>query len=58
VKILELMEREPTITIPLLSLEIGVTPRAVEKQISKFQKEGLIKRIGPDKGGHWEVVKD
>ena len=48
VKILELMEREPTITIPLLSLEIGITQRAVEKQIAKLQKEGLVKRIGPD----------
>lgn len=50
------MKREPAITIPLLAQEIGITPRAVEKQIAKLQKEGLIKRIGPDKGGHWEIV--
>jgi predicted HTH transcriptional regulator len=24
-------------------------------QIRKLQKEGIIKRIGPAKGGHWEV---
>jgi len=25
--------------------------------MSKLKKEGIIKRIGPDKGGHWEVIK-
>jgi len=25
--------------------------------IAKLKKEGRIKRMGPDKGGHWEVIK-
>jgi ATP-dependent DNA helicase RecG len=29
----------------------------MEWQIAKLKKEGRIKRIGPAKGGHWEVVK-
>jgi|GEM_PF-657427 len=26
-----------------------------KSQLRKLQKEGIIKRIGSDKGGHWEV---
>ena len=28
----------------------------IEKNVSKLKKAGILKRIGPDKGGHWEVV--
>ncbi len=28
----------------------------VEKVVAKLKKAGILKRIGPDKGGHWEIV--
>ncbi len=28
-----------------------------QSQLCKLKKEGIIKRIGPAKGGKWEVVK-
>ena len=34
----------------------GVTPKAIEKHLAKLKAEGLLVRIGPDKGGHWEVI--
>lgn len=34
-----------------------LSQRTVENAIAKLKKAGLLKRIGPDKGGHWEVVK-
>jgi len=36
---------------------VGISQKGVEWQISKLKKEGRIKRIGPDKGGHWEAIK-
>jgi len=36
---------------------VGISPKGVEWQIAKLKKEGRIKRSGPDKGGHWEVMK-
>ncbi len=56
-KIITLMARNPYITQKELSLAIGLSRRGVEKNIDKLKKEGKIKRIGPAKGGHWEVVK-
>ena len=39
-----------------LAERIGITPKAVEKHLAKLKAEGIITRIGPAKGGHWEVV--
>ncbi len=30
---------------------------AIEKQIKKLQEIGVIRRVGPDKGGRWKVLK-
>ena len=35
---------------------VGVTERTIERNIEKLRKKGLSNRIGPDKGGYWEVV--
>lgn len=56
VKILELAAENRFITIPELSEAIGVTQRSIERNLKKLQHDGLIKRIGPAKGGHWEVT--
>jgi predicted HTH transcriptional regulator len=36
---------------------LGITERSVERNLNKLQQEELLKRIGPAKGGHWEVTK-
>lgn len=35
---------------------LGVNRAYLARVMSAMQKKGLIRRIGPDKGGHWEVV--
>ena len=44
-------------TIPELAVELKVTTRAVEKQIARLRDAERLRRIGPAKGGHWEVVE-
>jgi len=56
-KIMDLMRTDPAITIADLVQNIGITDRAIKKQIEKLKAQGRIRRIGPDKGGHWEVVE-
>lgn len=36
---------------------IGISPRAVEKNIALLKKEGILKRVGSAKGGHWEIIE-
>ena len=36
---------------------IGVERSTVACAIAKLKRDGILRRIGPDKGGHWEVVE-
>ena len=56
-KIIELMQNDPAITIVDLARSIGITEWAIKKQIRKMEAQGRIQRIGPDKGGRWEVAE-
>lgn len=55
-KILEYFRLEPSLTAKLIAERIGVSPRAVEKQIAKLQKEGRLRRVGSKKTGYWGVM--
>jgi ATP-dependent DNA helicase RecG len=57
VKILNLLGKNSDMTIPELAERTGITTRGVEKNIRTLQENGVLKRIGPAKGGHWEVLK-
>ncbi|MBC8017662.1 MAG: winged helix-turn-helix transcriptional regulator [Verrucomicrobia bacterium] len=56
VKILEAIQQNNSVTAVELSQQLGLTLRAVEKQLAKLKQQGILKRIGPDKGGQWEIV--
>jgi ATP-dependent DNA helicase RecG len=56
-KILTLLKVSPGVSAREIADMIGISQRAVEKHISRLRDENRIRRIGPDKGGHWEVVQ-
>ena len=56
-KILELIITNPTISRKELAAQIGITADVIKYHLTTMQKKRLLKRIGPDKGGHWEVIK-
>ena len=35
---------------------LGINRSVVARHIKTLQEKGIIRRIGPDKGGHWEIV--
>jgi hypothetical protein len=47
----------PRITASELAALLHITERAVKKNIAKLKAAGRLNRIGPDKGGHWEVLQ-
>jgi ATP-dependent DNA helicase RecG len=55
-KILQFMEKKPTITQSELVQKTGLTRRGVEWNIAKLKSLGLITREGSDKGGYWKVI--
>jgi len=57
-KILDFIKENPELTITELAQRTGISDRAVKKNIKKLKDDGLLKRVGPDKGGYWEVAGD
>jgi ATP-dependent DNA helicase RecG len=57
IKIVEVMKNDGNITIPGLSQKLGISTTAVENNLLKLKEMGYIRRIGPDFGGYWEVMK-
>ena len=55
--ILEIAEKNPKISRDLLSKELNVSDATIKRDITLLSSKGLLVRIGPDKGGHWEVLK-
>jgi ATP-dependent DNA helicase RecG len=56
-KILAAIKADTTVSARQLSEMLGLSPRAIEFQISQLRKKGILIRIGPDKGGYWAIVK-
>jgi len=57
VKILELLADTPKMTISQLAKALGISIRAVEKQIAKLQKSNQLKRIGWQKAAIGKELK-
>lgn len=54
-KIVELIRGNPSITSPELANLLKKTERAIERIFRALKAEEIIVRIGPAKGGHWQV---
>ena len=55
-KIITLISQDPNITTNKMAEALGVSRRAIAKQIATLKELGKIRRIGPDKGGYWKVI--
>lgn len=55
-EILTLMRENRKTTISQISLEINKGITVTKELVRKLKHQGKIKRIGPDKGGYWQVI--
>ena len=56
-QIINLIEETPSISIKELSESTGLSIGGTRYHLDKLKKEGTLKRIGPDKGGYWEIIE-
>ncbi len=49
------LDENPSLTASDISERIGLSPRAIEKQIKKFKDLGVICRQGSRKNGLWII---
>ena len=57
-KILKSIQNNPYITHRDLADLLGLSEDGVFYNIKKLKQQGLLRRVGPDKGGYWEIVKE
>ena len=57
VEIIMLMHQNPTISSVEMANQIGISATAIDNNI-KQMRDVYIRRIGPKKGGHWEIITE
>ena len=55
-KILDVIKENPFVTQEELAQIIGLSRKSIIQNMKKLQENGLLKRVGADKNGHWEVL--
>ncbi|WP_455229850.1 Fic family protein [Geopseudomonas aromaticivorans] len=55
--LLRLLKAHPGLTAKQAAEQLGLSPRAVEKQLATLKASGRLRRIGSNKGGYWQVVE-
>ena len=53
---MELIRGNPNITFAEMISATGISRSAIQKHIERLKDAQRLRRVGPDKGGHWEVV--
>ena len=54
-RIIELIKASPCITQQEISSMLGMARSTLNLKLSALKASGRLRRVGPDKGGHWEV---
>ena len=57
-RIIKLLIDNPSITSRQIAERLKMARSGISKHLHLLQESGKIKHIGPNKGGHWEVVED
>ena len=56
-QILFVLAENPHASAKTLAGTVGISVRKIEVNLRKLRERELLKRVGPAKGGHWEVLK-
>ena len=54
--ILASISKNSTISTKKLAAMCSLSERQVQRIMTKLKEQCVIRRIGPDKGGHWEII--
>jgi ATP-dependent DNA helicase RecG len=55
--ILDQIRKDPRITIPELARKLSVSGKTIKRDLTRLKETGRLNRVGPDKGGRWEVAE-
>lgn len=55
-KILKLIVKNPKMTQKNMAKELSVTDKTIGRNIANLKQRNIIKRIGTDRSGYWEII--
>lgn len=55
-KIIELIKNKQHITISEMAKIVGIAEKNIEYNLKKLKEINFLKRVGPAKGGYWEII--
>lgn len=56
-KLIEMMRKNPKVTLAEMVSELGISRSAIQKHILRLKNAQIVRRVGPDKGGEWKVSR-
>lgn len=54
--ILEEIRKDRLVTIKHMSDVVGISERKIKENIKKLKSKKILKRVGPNRGGYWEIM--
>lgn len=54
--ILELIKENPYIQRKEMVSRLGIHESSVKRRLASLQEKGIIRHVGPNKGGYWELI--
>lgn len=55
--VLRLLAEDPNLSVPQLAAQLKKSELTIHRAIRTLRESGRLVRIGPDKGGHWQVIE-
>ena len=55
--IITVIKQNPFISQTEIAKELSIARETVNRNMKKLQEQGIIKRVGADKNGHWEIFE-
>ncbi|MEK6815482.1 MAG: winged helix-turn-helix transcriptional regulator, partial [Nitrospirota bacterium] len=55
--VLRLLAEDPSLSVPQLAARLKKSELTIHRAIRMLRESGRLVRIGPDKGGHWQVIE-
>lgn len=55
--VIGLLAEDPTLTAPQLAARLDKSELTVHRALRTLREAGRLQRVGPDKGGYWQVIE-
>ena len=55
--IVDLLRQRPELSLAEVAVILGKSESAIKRAVRSLRESGRLVRIGPDKGGHWQVIE-